>query len=108
MSKFRETLWFKRGETVEDVAADDSVPQDVQRPIEDRYVDDGSVTGSDRDAFSVRTGGTQFLPRVAEAIAPEPVDVALIKELKQGRAGIFAVLGTSAVLICAAIVLQAF
>ena len=106
MGKFRETLWFKRGET-DEPAVDESVPQDCQRPVEDRYLDDGSVTNADRDAYSVRTGATQWVPRV-EVLASDPIDVALVAELKRGRAGIFALLGTSAALIFTAIVLQAF
>jgi hypothetical protein len=106
MSKFRETLWFKRGDA-EEAVADEAVPQDAQRPLEDRYLDDGSLTSADRDAYSVRTGGTQWLPKV-DALASEPVDIALVAELKRGRAGILAVLGTSAALIFTAIALQAF
>jgi hypothetical protein len=33
------------------------VPEDV-RPLEDRYVDDGTVTTEDRKKFSLRAGGT--------------------------------------------------
>ncbi len=78
---FRETLWFKKGdvdqmvaeararveaargkgatppEEVAAVAAGEAPPEDV-RPLEDRYVDDGSVTAEDRKKFSLRSGGT--------------------------------------------------
>jgi serine/threonine-protein kinase len=64
---FRETLWFKRGD-VDQMVADakakmatrsdtGEVPEDV-RPLEDRYVDDGTVTTEDRKKFSLRSGGT--------------------------------------------------
>jgi Protein kinase domain len=68
---FRETLWFKQGD-VEQMVADakaklhaagkgtgdaPTIPEDA-RPLEDRYVDDGSVTVEDRKKFSLRTGGT--------------------------------------------------
>jgi hypothetical protein len=64
---FRETLWFKRGD-VDQMVADakakmasrsdtGEVPEDV-RPLEDRYVDDGTVTTEDRKKFSLRAGGT--------------------------------------------------
>jgi hypothetical protein len=63
---FRETLWFKRGD-VDQMVADAKakmanrpdaaeVPEDV-RPLEDRYVDDGTVTTEDRKKFSLRAGG---------------------------------------------------
>jgi hypothetical protein len=62
---FRETLWFKRGD-VDQMVADAKakmanrpeaaeVPEDV-RPLEDRYVDDGTVTTEDRKKFSLRAG----------------------------------------------------
>lgn len=70
---FRETLWFKKGDVDQMVAeakaklaasgkgvapgAKVEVGEDV-RPLEDRYVDDGSVTIEDRKKFSLRTGGT--------------------------------------------------
>jgi hypothetical protein len=65
---FRETLWFKRGDVDQMVAeakakmagrpeAAAEVPEDV-RPLEDRYVDDGTVTTEDRKKFSLRSGGT--------------------------------------------------
>jgi eukaryotic-like serine/threonine-protein kinase len=72
---FRETLWFKKGD-VEHMIAEARAkmssqgarpgavePEVVQpgediKPIEDRYVDDGSLTTDDRKKFSLRTGGT--------------------------------------------------
>jgi hypothetical protein len=65
---FRETLWFKRGDVDQMVAEAKAkmtanrsdtgeVPEDV-RPLEDRYVDDGTVTTEDRKKFSLRSGGT--------------------------------------------------
>jgi serine/threonine-protein kinase len=64
---FRETLWFKRGDVDQMVAEakakmagkgpEGEVPEDV-RPLEDRYVDDGTVTTEDRKKFSLRAGGT--------------------------------------------------
>jgi hypothetical protein len=65
---FRETLWFKRGDVDQMVAEAKAkmagkapeaaeLPEDV-RPLEDRYVDDGTVTTEDRKKFSLRSGGT--------------------------------------------------
>jgi hypothetical protein len=51
MAKFRETLWFKLGEELES----DKVPL----PVEDRYLDDGSVSDVDSAAFGLHTGATR-------------------------------------------------
>jgi serine/threonine-protein kinase len=67
---FRETLWFKKGEVEEYLKQGASpgqpaeAPAEDSRPIEDRYVDDGSVTAADRAKFSLRTGGTQMMSAV--------------------------------------------
>jgi hypothetical protein len=71
---FRETLWFKKGDVEHMIAearakmaagskeaaveGEADVAADESKPIEDRYVDDGSVTADDRKKFSLRTGGT--------------------------------------------------
>jgi serine/threonine-protein kinase len=66
---FRETLWFKKGEVDEYLKQTTTgqpaeAPAEDARPIEDRYVDDGSVTAADRAKFSLRTGGTQMMGAV--------------------------------------------
>jgi serine/threonine-protein kinase len=76
---FRETLWFKRGD-VDQMVADakakmagrsdtGEVPEDV-RPLEDRYVDDGTVTTEDRKKFSLRAGGAGGAAAAAGAKLP--------------------------------------
>jgi hypothetical protein len=78
---FRETLWFKKGDVDQMVAdararveaarakgvappeevaavAEGEAPSEDARPLEDRYVDDGSVSAEDRKKFSLRSGGT--------------------------------------------------
>ncbi|HEU5190272.1 MAG TPA: hypothetical protein VFX14_11330, partial [Methylomirabilota bacterium] len=83
---FRETLWFKKGDVDQMVAeakakmaagkmtpgeGSEALPEDV-RPIEDRYVDDGTVTTEDRKKFSLRTGGTAVsLPAVGSSLPGE-------------------------------------
>lgn len=80
---FRETLWFKKGDVEQMVAeakaklaaagkiAEVDLPDDA-RPIEDRYVDDGSVTAEDRSKFSLRSGGTATaLPTAGRSIPGE-------------------------------------
>ncbi len=49
MARFRETLWFKKG------LIDSEMPELAdQLPIEDRYLDDGSVTPVDVAQFSLQ------------------------------------------------------
>jgi len=84
---FRETLWFKKGDVDQMVAeararveaarakgiavsdadaeaaamaaaAAASPEAEGAKPLDDRYVDDGSVTADDRRKFSLRSGGT--------------------------------------------------
>jgi len=81
-NNFRETLWFKKGDVDQMVAEakaklpgakkpttdpdmPTAAPGEDAKPLEDRYVDDGSVTADDRKKFSLRTGGTSTsLPMV--------------------------------------------
>jgi len=109
---FRETLWFKKGDVDQMVAdakaklvaggkpaADEAeLPTDDVRPLEDRYVDDGSVTTEDRKKFSLRTGGTATaLPAAAAAIPGEKMDEReLVQEIGRGR--------RTAILVVAAVV----
>jgi hypothetical protein len=80
---FRETLWFKKGDVDQMVAeakaklaagnkpAEVELPVDDVRPLEDRYLDDGSVTTDDRKKFSLRTGGTSTaMPAAGRAAVP--------------------------------------
>jgi hypothetical protein len=85
---FRETLWFKQGD-VEQMVADakaklqatgkaaaegPAIAEDA-RPLEDRYVDDGSVTVEDRKKFSLRTGGTSTaIPTAGPEVPGEKMD----------------------------------
>jgi hypothetical protein len=96
--KFRETLWFKKGEldaqaaqaaaeerarTGKDVGSDkaDSLPMD------ERYKDDGSITRGDKEKYSLRTGHTQSMAPVRERDAggKDVSEDALIGEMKGGR-----------------------
>lgn len=52
MAEFRETLWFKIGGLAAEAEATEA-PHPL--PLEDRYLDDGSVTEADIKQFSVRT-----------------------------------------------------
>lgn len=107
--QFRETLWFKKG-LLDSVPApkdgEDAVPVDTL-PVEDRYLDDGSVTTEDSAMFSVRTGSTQFVPKLVEPVTlPHDGLPALVGEMKRGRRPILAVIGIAiaCVIIAACIV----
>jgi len=92
---FRETLWFKKGDVdqmvaearqrveaarAKGIAVPDpegevaaAVAAEVEAgPLDERYVDDGSVTTDDRKKFSLRSGATSTaLPTVGGAIPGE-------------------------------------
>ncbi|MEO8703532.1 MAG: hypothetical protein ABI867_26020 [Kofleriaceae bacterium] len=103
--RVRETLWFKMGEqAASPQPANDEAPTAPELPIEERYADDGSVTATDQANYSVKTGTTSYVPVIADADAPPADDShldSLVGEMKRGRRKIFAVLGASAVVICA-------
>jgi hypothetical protein len=109
MAKFRETLWFKKGELDAVAAQDPEGPGAADLlPIEDRYGDDGSVSNADTAAFGVRSGQTQSLDmltqtrrvEVVEASAPPP-DV--IAHLKAGRLPVIAAIAASVLAMVAAV-----
>lgn len=104
--KFRETMWFKKGEL--DAAAAEAAAKAPQSPdaipvsdkadelpVEDRYKDDGSLTAKDRERLSLRTGATQMMPAVqveAPKRATERMDEAeIVKEMASGRGKIIAI-----------------
>jgi hypothetical protein len=100
-AKFRETMWFKKGE-LDEMAAEaaalakkeDELSADKADllPMEDRYKDDGSLSEADHQKFSLRTGATQMMPaysvpRQAQSAVSE---ADLVDELKSGRVKIIA------------------
>ncbi|HEU0034449.1 MAG TPA: serine/threonine-protein kinase [Kofleriaceae bacterium] len=98
--KFRETMWFKKGEldaqaaqaaaeerakTGKELAGTDKADS---LPIDERYKDDGSITRSDKEKYSLRTGATQMMSAVREGRETGSNKVsedALIGEMKSGR-----------------------
>ena len=87
---FRETLWFKQGDVDQMVAdarakleaskakgtpAPEPEPLPIEsdaKPLEERYVDDGSVSAEDRKKYSLRQGATSAaLPTVGGKIPGE-------------------------------------
>jgi hypothetical protein len=74
--KFRETLWFKKGDL--DAAAAAAAAQKAQQtgdalaadkadslPMDERYEDDGSVSQEDRQQHSLRTGNTEMMQAIS-------------------------------------------
>lgn len=115
-AKFRETLWFKKGEKDAQVAAETD-PHDAMAPeaadlmpIEDRYNDDQEqLAPIDSVAFGIHTGRTEYLPTLSAANdvndGADPVDEDLmIKDLKRGRRKVFAMIGAGAVAVVAVVV----
>jgi hypothetical protein len=105
--KFRETLWFKKGEKDAQIA-DETDPSDTMAPkaadllpIEDRYNDDQEqLAPSDSVAFGVHTGRTEYLPKDLVPADGHAVDEgAMVKELKRGRLKVFAAIGAGAVVV---------
>jgi hypothetical protein len=100
-ANFRETLWFKKGDVEQMVAeakakaagrtetpsGSHEVPVEDGKPLEDRYVDDGSVTVEDRKKFSLRAGGTAAgVPVVAGGMPGERMsDAEMINEIGGGK-----------------------
>ncbi len=112
-SAFRETLWFKQGD-VEQMVADakaklqaagrstaDAADVNVDaRPLEERYVDDGSVTVEDRKKFSLRTGGTvASIPTVGDHVPGEQMDEKeMVGEISGGRRTLILVIAAVVIL----------
>jgi hypothetical protein len=99
--KFRETLWFKKGEL--DAVAARAAAQAARRggtvpdkadlmPIEDRYQDDGTLTASDEERLSLRTGSTvRFRPH--RRLPNEVTEDEIVRELSGGRRILFICIG---------------
>lgn len=108
--KFRETLWFKRGAEAEEArahAANLAPDEEVTTvhellPVEDRYLEDGSLRPSDSQLFGLHTGTTQAMQPVdlVRLMNGQAADVgsagvperALIAEMKHGRRMVFAMI----------------
>jgi serine/threonine-protein kinase len=103
--KFRDTMWFKKGEL--DAEAAEAAAQERARtgktgghdkadslPIDERYKDDGSLSRTDKQKYSLRTGGTMAIGALRDAGAGASADKvsedALIGEMKSGRTMIMA------------------
>jgi hypothetical protein len=110
--RFRETMWFKKGDmdaqaaeerarTGRDTGASDSLP------VDERYKDDGSLSHGDKEKYSLRTGGTEMMPKFRDRGAQSGTDVSedeLIGEMKAGRGKILALIGLALLVLILIIV----
>jgi len=116
--KFRETLWFKKGEldaAAAQAAADERAKgKDVATdkadslPIDERYKDDGTVSRSDKEKYSLRTGATQMMAAVKEGGGTSQANVsedALIGEMKSGRTTILIAIAAAVLVIVVLVIL---
>jgi hypothetical protein len=98
--KFRETMWFKKGDL--DAEAATRAAEEAARtgktvdqekadslPMEERYKDDGTISRQDKDKYSLKSGNTQAMPSLKDrpkASASQKVsEDALVDEMKGGR-----------------------
>jgi hypothetical protein len=115
--KFRETMWFKKGEldaraaqaAAEEHARTGKITSDKSDhlPLDERYKDDGSLSRTDKDLYSLRTGATlptQALhdPARDTAAGHKVSENELIGEMKRGRNTVIALVAVG--LVVAAII----
>jgi serine/threonine-protein kinase len=125
-ANFRETLWFKKGDVEQMVAeakakasaapkgraetpSSPEMPAEDGKPLEDRYLDDGSVTVDDRKKFSLRGGGTAAgVPAVGGAIPGERMSESeMLNEIGGGKRVTVIVIVAVAVAVAAVVLIFA-
>ncbi len=115
--KFRETLWFKKGELDAQAAEerartgrDTGGEKADSLPMDERYKDDGSISRGDKEKYSLRTGGTEMMPKLADTRAQSSTKVSedeLIGEMKSGRGKMLALVGVAVLALIVVIVVLA-
>jgi hypothetical protein len=119
--RFRETMWFKKGDLDAEAAAkaaadraksgrDTGNEQADSLPIDERYKDDGSISRGDKEKYSLRTGGTEMMPALRDGPAQSSDKVSedeLIGEMKSGRGKILALIGVAVIALIVIVVLVA-
>jgi serine/threonine-protein kinase len=121
--KFRETMWFKKGDL--DVQAAQAAAEEQARtgkvadkdkadslPLDERYKDDGSISRADKEKYSLRTGATMMMNAMpkgqgGEAGASKVSEDALIGEMKGGRSMVIIAIVLAVAAIIAVVVLIA-
>jgi hypothetical protein len=112
--KFRETMWFKKGDLDAQAAVaaaeerartgkDVSTDKADTLPIDERYKDDGSISRSDKEKYSLRTGATMMMSAVKDAPASQSMNKigedVLVSEMKGGRTWVFLAIAAGLVAI---------
>ncbi|HEX3480892.1 MAG TPA: serine/threonine-protein kinase [Kofleriaceae bacterium] len=119
--KFRDTMWFKKGEldaqaalaAADEHARTGNVAPDAadQLPIDERYKDDGTLSHTDKQLYSLRTGATQSNAALRDAAAQSGADKvsedALIHEMKGGRQRLFAIIAVALAVVAVLVFLIA-
>jgi hypothetical protein len=119
--KFRDTMWFKKGELdaqAAQAAADEhartgNVASDKvdQLPIDERYKDDGSLSHTDKQLYSLRTGATQSTTALRGTATQPGTDKvsedALIDEMKGGRNRLLAIIAVALAVVAVLVFLIA-
>jgi len=121
--KFRETMWFKKGDldaqaavaaAEERARTGKDVPTDKADtlPMDERYKDDGSISRGDKEKYSLRTGATQMMSAMkdkdtASSMSGKVSEDALIGEMKSGRSMILIFIGLGVIALGAIIFLLA-
>jgi hypothetical protein len=133
---FRETLWFKKGDVDQMVAdararveaarakgvavsaedaeaaavAEVAAPEEGAKPLDERYVDDGSVTVEDRKKFSLRSGATATsLPAVGGAVPGERMsDAEVMGEIGGKKKVIIIVIAAVVAILVGIVVVKKF
>jgi tRNA A-37 threonylcarbamoyl transferase component Bud32 len=116
--KFRETMWFKKGDldaAAAEVAAEEraqgkdvDLDQADSLPIDERYKDDGSINQTDAQRYSLKTGSTQVMPAIRDQAGPagsgHVSEDDLIGEMKGGRNKLIIAIVIAAVLLVIAVI----
>ncbi len=95
-AQFRETMWFKLGEEAAPAPAADDAASNTSLPVEDRYLDDGSVTRTDSLTFGMHTGTTAYLRPIHLAASSEDLALGTLAREMKGRRPMYTALVASA------------
>ena len=114
--QFRETLWFKKGDLDAAAAEEAARSQDPTQqdkadsmPMEERYSDDGTITRSDAERYSLKTGQTSQMPvfPAGQLAGASVSEQDLVGEMKSGRKIIFILIGVGVLVLIGVIALFA-
>jgi hypothetical protein len=121
-SQFRDTLWFKKGEldaqAAQNAAEERAVGNELAHdkadmlPIDERYKDDGTLSRSDKEKYSLRTGATAAHnalrdSAVSASMSNKVSEDALIGELKGGRNLVFGIIAIAVIVVALIVFLLA-